>query len=143
MYVGNPSNMRVMALGMGVAIDQDNVLVGASNSDNFLTTLNEGGAFRMPFHFVSQSGNWRAGDADEIGFASADALVFPNPAIGNEVEFNSLETVISAEAVSVIGEVFALNTNLNTITVGALPKGVYTLKITTESGNKFKKFIKE
>lgn len=142
MYVGSPSNMEVRALGMGVAIDSDNVLAGASNSNNFLTTLNEGAAFRMPFWYVYQSGSWRVDNDAEVVFAPAN-VIYPNPAKGDEVYFNTTESVLSAEAISVTGEVMPLATANNAIDVSSLNSGVYSLKIQTESGIKVEKLIKE
>lgn len=142
MYVGSPSNMKVRALGYGVAIDSDMVLAGASNSDNYQTTLNEGGAFRMPFYYVYQSGNWREA-ADEVGFVSAGAVIYPNPVKGGEVQLNMEEPVLSAEAISATGNVIPLTVTGNTVDVSTLTAGMYSIKINTGSGFKVEKLIKE
>ena len=142
MYVGNPSHLEVLALGYDISIESDNVLAGASNTHNFSSVRVEGAAFRMPFYFVTQSGNWRLENGTDAEDKSQSSL-FPNPATGNEVMYNAGENLLGVEAISAAGETISLHHVGNQIKVGDLNPGMYFLKISTESGFKNVKFIKE
>jgi len=139
--VGNPSNLVVRALGYGVAIDSDIVLAGASNSDNLLTINNEGAAFTMPFYQYSQ---YRSGEELNVSSELAGrALIYPNPSAGDMVRLNIEAPVVSAEAVSVTGETTPLVVSDGAINVSTLKKGIYTLKLRTESETLTEKLVVE
>jgi hypothetical protein len=131
MNVGNPSNLVARALGYSVAIDSDNVLAGASNSDNLLTIGNEGAAFRMPFY---QYVPFRAAhDFEFISETAGKAVMYPNPVSAEEVKLNNNVPVVSAEAVSMLGEIIPLVVTEGTINVSSLKKGIYNIKIKTDT----------
>ncbi|WP_028981672.1 T9SS type A sorting domain-containing protein [Sporocytophaga myxococcoides] len=129
--VGTPANLTVRALGYAVAIDGDNVLAGASNSDNQLTIGNEGAAFRMPFYQYTPYRSAHDFDLDEE--SAGKAIIYPNPSSGNEVKLNNNLSVVSAEVVSLIGEIIPLTVSEGTINVSTLKKGIYNIKIKTDT----------
>ncbi|GAL84276.1 hypothetical protein CHU_0791 [Sporocytophaga myxococcoides] len=131
MNVGNPSNLVARALGYSVAIDSDNVLAGASNSDNLLTIGNEGAAFRMPFYqYVPYRS---AHDFEFTSETTGKTVIYPNPASGEEVKLSNNVSVVSAEAVSVLGEITPLVVTEGGINVSSLKKGIYNIKIKTDT----------
>jgi hypothetical protein len=58
MNVGTPAGKKIGGLGRSVDMNGDYVLVGAEFTDNTITNRDiEGVAFRMPFYYITQTGN--------------------------------------------------------------------------------------
>lgn len=147
MYVGNHPTLSISGLGYSVAIDSDNILGGAPYTNNLSTNVpSEGAVFRMPFWYVYQSGSWRSAEnfEDEYENLSASEIsLYPNPAVGEQVNVNTAEAIISAEAVSATGAITSLEVMGSTINISALENGLYGLRLKTESGVKVVKLVKE
>jgi hypothetical protein len=75
--------------------------------------------------------------------AASVISLYPNPAMGEQVNVISSEGVLSAEAVSNAGAVISLEVSGGTIDVKSPEAGIYGLSIKTESGVKIVKFVKE
>jgi hypothetical protein len=143
LYTGNPSSLSVSALGYSVAIDSDNVLAGAPYTKNLTTNVaTEGTAFRMPFWYVYQSGSMRT--AEDLEESSESTIsIHPNPANGENVNVNTTETILSADAITTTGNVISLGVTGSTIDVSKLQAGVYSLSIKTGTGVQVTKLVKE
>ncbi len=58
MNAGAPAGKQIKGLGKSVSIDGDFVLAGAENTNNLVNgRINEGLEFRMPFYYITQTGN--------------------------------------------------------------------------------------
>lgn len=56
--VGNPYGKQVLGIGRSVDLNEEHVLIGAEYTNNLTSgRINEGVAFRMPFYYITETGN--------------------------------------------------------------------------------------
>ncbi len=76
-------------------------------------------------------------------FDKSKVLIYPNP-VKTELTINTIETIKEIEIFDLLGKSVYLKSDIgNTINIDFLQKGMYILKVNTESGSSNYKIIKE
>ncbi len=78
----------------------------------------------------------------------SDIILYPNPAQGSEMFIKNLKsdetlTIRDMQGKTVLKTDFSGNNLIQSINIENLPKGAYTLEISSESGSKIKRFIRQ
>lgn len=126
MNAGAPAGKEIRGLGKSVSIDNEYILVGAENTNNLNTPrLNEGVAFRMPFYYITETGN------------TPPSVTITSPSVG--LKYTAPATItIEAVANDVDGTINKVEFYQNSTYLGSDNTAPYTFTLSNvTAGNKF------
>jgi|GEM_PF-3122998 len=126
MNVGTPAGKKVSGLGRSVDINDEFVLVGAEFTDNTVNgRLIEGVAFRMPFYYITETGN------------TPPSVAITSPNI-NSSFFAPATVTINAQANDVDGTINRVEFYQNSALIGTDYTAPYTQTISNvNAGSKY------
>ncbi len=139
-YKGTLYTANSADFGLGYAADIESDMIATSALHYTSNGVTSGIAYRMNFNDAINSGSKRIGFTEaEVESSETSQKLYPNPASGNIVNYNTASSISSVQAVDPLGVTTVLGFNGNTIDISILPAGVYILEIVTEAGTELKK----